>query len=149
MAGLMPGDRIPDFARPDPAGKPLMFYDLHLGQPMALFILGRAAQARPALTALTDAGIDWGEVTRVAVVLGSPAECATLTQGLNPVFPVMVDDGALTQHLLGGSAAVTAFVLDDNLRITDRLQAGADLKAFMGQVAGLYAARPSTKSAMG
>ncbi|HEU5398767.1 MAG TPA: hypothetical protein VFV77_05770, partial [Gammaproteobacteria bacterium] len=142
MAGLMPGDRIPDFARPDPAGKPINFYDLHLGQPMALFVLGRAAGARPALTALAGPGIAWDEVTRVALVLGSPAECAALTQELNPGFPVITDDGALTQHLLGGPAAVTAFVLDDNLRITDRLAAGADLKTFMGQVAGLYAARP-------
>ena len=149
MAGLMPGDRIPDFARPDTTGKPLMFYDLHLGQPMALFVLGRAEQARPALTALADPGIAWGDVTRVALIQGTPAECAALTaecakltQELNPPLPLMMDDGALTQHLLGGPAAVTAFVLDDNLRITDRLQAGADLKGFVGEVAGRYAARP-------
>lgn len=142
MAGLTPGERIPDFARPDPAGKPLMFYDLHLGQAMALFVLGRAAQARPALAALADPGIAWGEVTRVALVWGSPAECAALTQGLDLGFPVMADDGTLIQHLLGGPAAVTAFVLDDNLRITDRLQTEGDLKAFMGQVAALYTARP-------
>ena len=143
MAGLMPGDRIPDFARPDAAGKTLMFYDLHLGQPMALFVLGRAAEARAALAALADPATDWGEVTRVGLVLGSPAECSALVHQLNPGFLVLADDGALSQHLLGGTATgATAFVLDDNLRITERLQAGADLEAFMGQVAGLYAARP-------
>ena len=38
---------------------------------------------------------------------------------------------------------MTALVLDENLRITDRLQAGADPKAFARQVAHLYASRPA------
>ena len=148
MAGLMPGDRIPDFARPDPAGKPVMFYDLHLGQPMALFVCGPAAAAetRAALVALNAGDVAWGQVTRVALALGTPAECAALVKDLTLGFPLLADDGALSQHLLGApAAAMTALVLDDNLRITERLQAGADSKAFVAQVAAIYAARPVPK----
>ena len=143
MAGLAPGDRIPDFARPDPAGKTLMFYDLHLGQPMALFVCGRAdaPETRAALSALNSG--DWGKVTRVAVILGAPAECAALVKDLSLGFPILSDDGALSAHLLGAPAAgMTALLLDDNLRITERLQASGDLKAFTDRVATSYAARP-------
>lgn len=143
MAGLTPGDRIPDFARPDPTGTPLMFYDLYLGQPMVLIVCGPAVDAGPALAALTDTTVAWGETTRVALVLGTPTECAALTRELKPSFPVMVDDGALTQHLLGGPpTAVTALILDDNLRITERLVAHSDLRSFIAQVAGRYVTRP-------
>jgi predicted 2-oxoglutarate/Fe(II)-dependent dioxygenase YbiX len=145
MAGLTPGDRIPDFARPDPAGKPLLFYDLHLGQPMVLFVCGRAdaAETRAALAALAASDATWGKVSRVALTLGTPAACATLTTELALGFPLLADDGALSRHLLGADAPrMTAFVLDENLRITDRLQAGADFKTFVSQVAGMYAARP-------
>lgn len=144
MAGLTPGDRIPDFARPDPSGKSVMFYDLHLGQPMALFVCGHAdaPETRAALSALnTDAG--WGKVTRVVVVLGAPAECAELAKDLSPGVTLLTDDGALSGHLLGAPATgMTAFLLDDNLRITERLQASGDLKAFAHQVAASYVARP-------
>jgi len=145
MAGLTPGDRIPDFARPDPVGKPFMFYDLHLGQPIVLFVCGRAdaAETRAALAALAASDAAWGKVSRVVVTLGAPAACAALTTELALGFPLLADDGALSRHLLGGDAPrMTAFVLDENLRITDRLQAGADFKTFVNQVAGIYAARP-------
>ena len=143
MAGLAPGDRIPDFVRPDPTGKPLMFHDLHLGQAMALFVCGSAdaAPTREALKAL--AGGDWGQVTRVALVLGDPAACAKLVNEELLPYPVMADDGALTQHLLGApQPGMTALVLDENLRITERLQATGDFPAFVAKVAGLYTARP-------
>ncbi|HEV7165970.1 MAG TPA: 2OG-Fe(II) oxygenase [Gammaproteobacteria bacterium] len=144
MAGLTPGDRIPDFARPDPAGKPLMFYDLHLGQAMALFICGPAAtpETRAALSALNADDTDWGKVTRVALTLGTPAECAALVSELSLAFPLLVDDGTLSTHLLGAPAAgMTAFLLDDNLRITERLQASADFKTLTDRVAASYVAR--------
>lgn len=147
MAGLTAGDRIPDFARPDPAGKPVMFYDLHLGQPMALFFSGRASapETRAALAALGDGGTAWGEVTRVAVALGTPAECAALVQELHLGYTLLADDGALSQHLLGSAATgLAALVLDENLRITERLQ-GGDPKALVQRVAALYAARPTPK----
>jgi predicted 2-oxoglutarate/Fe(II)-dependent dioxygenase YbiX len=143
MAGLAPGDRIPDFVRPDSAGKPLMFHDLHLGQPMALFVCGSAgaAETREALKALMDG--DWDRVTRVALVRGLPADCARLVEELSLPYPVMTDDGVLTQHLLGAAEdGMTALVLDENLRITERLQATGDLRSFVQKVAGIYAARP-------
>ncbi len=148
MAGLMAGDRIPDFMRPDPAGKPVMFFDLHLGQPMALFLCGRATapETRAALAALDAAGTAWGEVTRVALALGTPAECAALAKDSGFGGTLLADDGALSQHLLGGPAAsLTALVLDENLRLTERLEAGADPKGLVTKVVGLYATRPNPK----
>lgn len=143
MNGLLPGDRIPDFQRPDAAGKPCLFFDLHFGQPMAFFICGRAADAKAELAALDQGGEDWKKVTRVALVLGTPAECAALAADLNPSFTLLADDGALTGHLLGGPpAAMTALVLDDNLRILERLERKTEPAAFIKDIAARYAARP-------
>lgn len=143
MNGLQPGDRIPDFQRPDAAGKPCLFFDLHFGQPMALFICGRAADAKVELTALDQAVEDWKKVTRVAMVLGTPADCAVLAAELKPSFTLLADDGALTGHLLGGPpAAMTALVLDDNLRIVERLERETEPTVFIKEIAARYAARP-------
>jgi predicted 2-oxoglutarate/Fe(II)-dependent dioxygenase YbiX len=110
-----------------------------------LFVCGRAdaAETGAALAALAADDTAWSKVTRVVLMLGTPAECAALTKDLTLSFPLLSDDGALSRHLLGGDAPrMTAFVLDENLRITERLQAGSDLKAFIEQVASIYAARP-------
>jgi len=144
MAGLTPGDRIPDFVRPGVDGKPRMFYDLYYGQPIVLVALGRAgdAETRADLAALGYADPAWEKVTRVAAVQGSPAECAALTAGLKPGITLMADDGALAAHLLGGPVnATTAFVLDENLRITDRRERQGDAESFVKEIAALCAAR--------
>ena len=144
MAGLTPGDRIPDFTRPGADGKPCLFYDLYYGQPIVLVALGSASdpETRAGLTALGLADPAWEKVTRVAVLQGAPAECAGLAAGLGPGITLMADDGALATHLLGGPAnTMTAFVLDENLRITDRLERRGDAEAFVKQLAALYAAR--------
>lgn len=145
MAGLTPGERIPDFGRLDAAGKQCLFHDLHHGQPMVLFLCGRAADVtvRADLGALARSGADWGQVTRVALVLGTPAELAPLQQELGPDVRLLSDDGALTQHLIGAApAAMTALTLDDNLRILERRERSGDPMAFVQGVAALYAARP-------
>ncbi|HEX7966071.1 MAG TPA: 2OG-Fe(II) oxygenase [Gammaproteobacteria bacterium] len=144
MAGLALGDRIPDFRRLDASGKPRMFLDLHYGQPMALFVCGPAGDAatRADLAALARPHPAWEKATRVALVLGSPAEIAPLEKETEGVL-LLADDGVLTQHLLGGApTGTTALVLDDNLRILERLERGADAQEFMARVADLYAARP-------
>jgi len=144
MAGLTPGDRIPDFARPGVDGKPCAFYDLYYGQPIVLLACGRAAdpETRAELVALGLADPAWEKVTRVAVVQGSPAECTALAPQLKPGITLLADDGALATHLLGGPAnGLTAFVLDENLRITERLERQGDAAGFVKQLAALYAAR--------
>ncbi len=149
MAGLTPGERIPDFGRLDAAGKQCLFLDLHHGQPMVLFLCGRAADAgtRAELVALADTSISWGQVTRVALVLGTPTEVTAA--GSTPVKDLVLlsDDGALTQHLLGSTpATMVALVLDDNLRIVEKLERSGDAGEFVRRVAGLYAARPKPQS---
>jgi len=124
MAGLSLGDRIPDFTRSDASGKQQFFYDVHHGQPVVLFLCGRATDAatRADLTALARPDQRWGTVTRVALVLGSPAELATLEKDLGKEVILLADDGALIQHLIGAPpSAMNALVLDENLRIVERL----------------------------
>ena len=151
MAGLTPGDRIPDFVRPGADGKPCLFYDLYYGQPIVLLACGRATDpaVRADLAALGLADPAWEKITRVVFVQGSPAECAALAPELKPSLTLLADDGALAAHLLGGlPAAMTAFVLDENLRITERLERRGDTGSFVKQLAALYAARtqPAAKT---
>jgi hypothetical protein len=145
MAGLMPGDRIPDFTRPDSSGKTRFFYDVHHGQPVVLFVCGRATDAatRADLTALARPDQRWGKVSRVALVAGSPADIAALEKDLGKDVLLLADDGPLTQHLVGAvSAAMIALVLDDNLRIIERLDRVGDASEFVHKVAHAYADRP-------
>ena len=145
MAGLEPGDRIPDFSRPDATGKPRFFYDLHHGQPMALFVCGRSTDAavQKALAILASPDQRWGLVTRVALVQGAPAELASLDKASGDSLLVVADDGALTKHLVGAVPAVmTALILDDNLRIVERIELSGDAGEFEHRVARAYAERP-------
>ena len=144
MAGLTPGDRIPDFARLGPDGKQCLFYDLYYGQPIVLVVCSRAADpaTRAGVAALGLSDPAWEKITRVVLVQGSPAECATLAQGLKPGITLLADDGALTAHLLGAPAqSMTVLVLDENLRITERLEGRDDPQGLVRETAALYAAR--------
>jgi len=145
MAGLSPGDRIPDFTRPDASGKQQFFYDVHHGQPVALLLCGRAMDAatRADLAALARPDQRWGAVTRVALVLGTPAELASLEKDLGKEVLLLADDGVLTQHLIGAPpSAMNALVLDENLRIVERLERSGDAGEFAQRVARAYAERP-------
>ncbi|HEY3858028.1 MAG TPA: 2OG-Fe(II) oxygenase [Gammaproteobacteria bacterium] len=145
MAGLLPGDRIPDFSRPDVSGKLRFFYDVHHGQPVVLFLCGRASDAatRADLAALARPDQVWGKVSRVALVLGTPAELATLSKDVGDDLLILADDGPLTQHLVGSApTAVIALTLDDNLRIMERLERSGDAGEFAHRVARSYADRP-------
>jgi predicted 2-oxoglutarate/Fe(II)-dependent dioxygenase YbiX len=144
MAGLMPGDRVPDFTRLDSSGKQRFFYDVHHGQPVVLFLCGRAADAATLadLAALERPDQLWGKVSRVALVLGTPAEVATLEKDLGKDVLLLADDGAVSQHMLGTlPAAMTALTLDDNLRLVERLERSSDAGEFAHRVARAYADR--------
>ena len=141
MAGLQRGDRIPDFSRPDATGKPRFFYDLHHGQPMALFICGRVTEAavQATLGALGTPDQRWGKVTRVALVQGSTVELAGKEFG---ELVVMADDGTLSRHLAGAiPATAAAFTLDDNLRVLERIESAGDAGDFEHRVARAYSER--------
>ncbi|HEY4126568.1 MAG TPA: 2OG-Fe(II) oxygenase [Gammaproteobacteria bacterium] len=145
MTGLLPGDRIPDFSRPDASGKPRFFYDVHHGQPVVLFVCGRATDAatRADLAALARPDQLWGEVSRVALVQGTPAELLAFGKDLGGNVLLLADDGPLTQHLVGAPpTAVIALTLDDNLRIVERMGRSGDAGEFAHRVAHAYADRP-------
>lgn len=145
MAGLMPGDRVPDFTRLDSTGKQRFFYDVHHGQPVVLVLCGRANDpaTRADLAALERPDQLWGKVSRVALVLGTPAELATLEKDLGKDVLLLADDGAVSQHMLGTQpTAMTALTLDDNLRVVERLERSGDAGEFAHQLARSYAGRP-------
>ena len=145
MTGLEPGDRIPDFSRPDASGKPRFFYDVHHGQPVALFVCGRVGDAavQQALAMLASPDQRWGQVTRVALVQGTPGELAGMDKQSGDHLLVVADDGALIRHLAGTPPAVmTALTLDDNLRILERIELAGDLAAFEHRVTRAYSERP-------
>ncbi len=145
MPGLMPGDRIPDFARPGADGKPRLFHDFYYGQPLALFVCGPASspQTRADIQALDQGDAEWHTVTRVALVIGAPADCVALSAGLKNGLTVLADDGSLCLHLLGTPpTGLTAFVLDENLRVSARMERGGDAAAFVQELSKLYATRP-------
>jgi predicted 2-oxoglutarate/Fe(II)-dependent dioxygenase YbiX len=144
MTGLQPGDRIPDFSRPDATGKPRFFYDVHHGQPVALFVCGRAGDAtvQEAIAMLASPDQRWNKVTRVALVQGMPAELAALDKQSGDSLLLVADDGALSRHLVGKIPAVmTALTLDDNLRILERIELQGDAGEFEHRVARSYAER--------
>ena len=147
MAGFTAGDRIPDFSRPDQAGQARLFYDLYYGQPLALFVCGRADDAgtRTELAALDADEPALHEITRVVLVQGTPAQCAALLPAPKPNLVVLADDGTLSMHLLGAApGTITAFVLDTNLRVTERRQRtlADDPAKFLRKIVSLYEARP-------
>jgi predicted 2-oxoglutarate/Fe(II)-dependent dioxygenase YbiX len=136
---------MPDFARLDSSGKKRFFYDLHHGQPVVLFLCGRAADpaTRTDLAALERPDQLWGKVTRVASVLGTPDEVAALEKELGKDVLLLADDGALSQLVIGElPARMTALVLDENLRIVERLERNGDAGEFAHRVAHAYADRP-------
>jgi len=144
MAGLMPGDRVPDFGRLDSSGKQRLFYDIHHGQPVVLLLCGRAADAatRAELTAVADPA--WENVTRVALILGTPAELAPLDKDFGKAIILLADDGALSQHLLGAlPTTLTALTLDENLRIVERRERNGEPAALVQEIARAYATRPT------
>lgn len=127
ISGLARGDRIPDFQRPDAAGKTVMLYDLQMGQPMLLLVFEHATA--PDMCAALDAlarDSTGGAPTRVAMIRATPAQCAALGKGSTGGVTLLADDGAVASHLLGAEAPgprlITGFALDPNLRVIERIE---------------------------
>lgn len=151
-SGLVRGDRIPDFQRLDQAGEPRMLYDLQVGQPMVLLVFDNpeAADTRSILSALANDASGWAQLTRVALVRGTPAQCHSLVNGGLVGLTVLADDGNVSKALLGlepaGQRLITAFALDANLRIIERSEhrTGKDVSEFLRQVTDVYAHESTT-----
>lgn len=146
-SGMTRGDRIPDFRRINHAGEPCMLYDLQAGQPFALFVFDNpdAADTRATLTVLGSNNSNWNPITRVALVRGTPTQCSGLVNNTSSGLTVLADDGAVAAHLLGdkptGQRLITAFVLDPNLRIIERIEhlGNENLAEFLERVTAVYA----------
>lgn len=138
ISGLVRGDRMPDFQRPNLAGETVMLYDLQKGQPMLFLIFenATAADTRTTLETLTRDPA-WSGVTRVAMIRATPAPCADLANGMADSVTLVADDGVIAAHLLGAEPAgprlITGFALDSNLRIFDRIEhrTGGNLADFL------------------
>ncbi|MGH8372560.1 MAG: 2OG-Fe(II) oxygenase [Gammaproteobacteria bacterium] len=132
MQGLTRGDRLPDYQRPDAQGRSRMLHDLHAGLPV-IVLASRDASADVFQTLLVEfANPDgyWSKFTRVAIVQGTQQQCAKLLPDSTDAVTLMVDDGAVLQHLIGApsemAASVTAFALDGNLSVIERLELPPD-----------------------
>lgn len=142
-SGLTRGDRMPDFRRLDHQDELRNLYDLQCGQAMTLLVFDAAdaLDTRTALAALSVDSSDWARITRVALVRGTPADCRLLVTEKSNGLTILADDGAVATHLLGPSVAglrrITAFVLDSNLRVIERLgyEADGDITGFLKRVA--------------
>lgn len=141
ISGLVRGDRMPDFQRPNPAGETVMLYDLQKGQPLMLLVFedATAPDTRAALDALARDSAD-SAPTRVAMIRGTPAQCAAFAKGSADGVTLLADDGAVALHLLGteapGSRLITGFALDPNLRVIERIEhrTGGNLADFLRQL---------------
>lgn len=159
IAGFVRGDRIPDFQRPGPDGKPVLLYDLQTGSPVLLLVFDnpQAPQVRGILSALNRGDDpDWPECTCVVLVRGDLFQCKALAGSGSSRARLLADDGAVTQVLLGPASAVrpaiVALALDSNLRVIERVEPASDedADAFLRRVAAVYThatePRPEVKS---
>ncbi|HVA55656.1 MAG TPA: 2OG-Fe(II) oxygenase [Gammaproteobacteria bacterium] len=154
-SGFSRGDRIPDIERLDQAGKPRMLYDLQKGQPILLMIFDdpEATDTRTVLSMLARDDPDWAQITRVALIQSTPAQCRNLMDAASNNLTVLMDDGAVVTYLLGPESVaprpIAAFAMDANFRVIERIEYGTDesLDAFMRQLKAVYknTAPPNSK----
>jgi len=145
ISGLVRGDRIPDFQRPNPKGETVMLYDLQVGQPMVLLAMENALspEMRVVLDALAHDSA-WSAITRVAMVRATPAQCAAFTDVSAQGVTLLADDGAVAAHLLGsqpsGTRLITGFALDPNMHVIERfeLSTGGNISDFLQRLAAAY-----------
>jgi predicted 2-oxoglutarate/Fe(II)-dependent dioxygenase YbiX len=145
-SGFTRGDRIPDIQRLDPGGESRMLYDLQVGQPILLMLFDdpEAHDTRSVLSILTHEDPNWIQITRVALIKSTPAQCRNLMNGAYKSLSILADDGGVAKHLLGtestGSHPITAFALDANFRVIERLEhkSSESLDDFMKRVKAVY-----------
>lgn len=144
-AGLVRGDRIPDFQRPNCKGETVMLYDQQVGQAMAMLVLENA-QSPEMHAAVKALALDsrWSALTRVVLARATPAQCTALTELAAQGATVLADDGAVSAHLLGSQPdtvrRITGFALDPNMHILARveLNAGDPLADFLQRLAAAF-----------
>lgn len=140
MAGLQPGERVPYFRRHDQENNPQVLYELHYGQPILLAVLpDDVADVNPEL--LDELNRDhavWRKVSRIALRNGLPRDCARFVERHPLSFPLLADDGAVTEFLTGHKRQEqsTFFFLDNNLRLVQRIEtdSGAQLAKRVAKV---------------
>jgi predicted 2-oxoglutarate/Fe(II)-dependent dioxygenase YbiX len=145
-SGFTRGDRIPDYKRLNHLGEARMMYDLQVGKPISLFLFydPAATETRKAISEFGSKDQQWARITRVALVEGTQEQCRYLLDGLASELTVLADDGAVAFDLLGsrptGQQLITAFVMDANLRIIERIDyaVGSNLTDFFQQVRKVY-----------
>lgn len=125
MAGLQPGERVPNFRRADAAGVAQVFYELHYGQPVVLAVLpdDEAALPRDLERALDQDHALWQEVSRIGLKNGDPGECKSFLERRPLSFPLLADDRKLSAFLTGRERqeSLVLLALDRNLRLLARL----------------------------
>lgn len=131
MAGLQPGDRVPNFRRVDSSGATRLFYDLHYGQPFVVAVLpDDESDLRGELEQALEQQLDlWKDVSRLALKNGNPQECEAYIERRPLSFPLLADDRAVTSFLTGRERQdrLVLLALDANLRLLARLEpSGAD-----------------------
>jgi predicted 2-oxoglutarate/Fe(II)-dependent dioxygenase YbiX len=149
--GFSRGDRIPDIQRLDHSGNPRMLYDLQVGQPILLMLFNAsdAAYAHTALEMLTHDEPEWKQITRVALVQNTTGQPDNFINDTSDDLTVLLDDGAVSKHLLGSGSMepnqITAFALDANFRVIERIEAGngESLDNFMRRIRSVYASMAS------
>jgi predicted 2-oxoglutarate/Fe(II)-dependent dioxygenase YbiX/peroxiredoxin len=145
-SGFTRGDRIPDFKRLNHAGEPQMLYDLQVGQPIVLLLFNKpdAEDTQAAIKTLGSDDKAWVQITRVALVRGTPAQCKHLLDSASIGFTLLADDGSVSAHLLGTEATkphlITAFALDANFRVIERFEyaVGENSAEFLKQLMAVY-----------
>ncbi len=96
------------------------------------------------LNILSHADPIWEQITRVILIQSTPAQCRNLTNGASDNLTILADDGAVARHLLGSvstvSHPITAFALDANFRVIERLEhnSSENLDDFMQQLKAVY-----------
>lgn len=156
MQGLVRGDRLPDYQRPDPQGKMQMLHDLHSGAPIIVIACRDSGNhvLRQVLDKLKANADTWSHFTRVAIIQATTQQCAELLPAETGTITVMADDGAVLQHLIGppdgSTATVTVFALDSNLRIIKRLEQpdDKDADALLNAVQRVYERAPKLEASV-
>jgi predicted 2-oxoglutarate/Fe(II)-dependent dioxygenase YbiX len=126
MAGLQPGERVPNFRRADSNGTAQVFYELHYGQPFVLAVLPDDESDLPReLEKALDHPLElWKDVSRLALKNGTPEEFGAYLDQRPLSFPLLADDRAVTSFLTGRDRQdrLVLFALDRNLRLLARLE---------------------------
>jgi len=150
ISGFVRGDRIPDIVRPQPNGEPCMLYDLQVGKPVLLLVFDDPAdmQTPVVLGHITDSDA-WRKITRIAMLQCSPMRCRQFADNIAAAgITVLADDGVAAMHLLGSARAgkrlITAFALDANFRVIQRIEysAGENLPEFLQRLDAVYRDAP-------